>query len=383
MIFGELRFYALVVIAWAAFFGLPRTLRPGVLVVSGLVFYVWFAASALWIVGPAILGTYLFGRGRTATATVVGLAMALAAVKGAAWSGQPVLPTGGGVAVPLGLSFLTFELIHVAVERRRGRIRDVSLVDLTAFAMFFPCRVAGPIRRYPAFMAAVADAVPSGHNVSRGLWRILRGLAKKHLLAEPLQLAVAVWPMADTPVAAWRGLIACSLWIYLDFSAYSDIAIGVSRLFGIEVPENFRWPYLSVNITQFWERWHRSLSQWIRDYVFLPLGRALYGTRLRAWPVLLALITFETTFLIVGAWHGMALNFLIWGGYHGVLLGGHHLYRRWAPAWLAEWPPYHSRLASLASGVLTFALVTVGWVPFAFDVRQSARMLRLLAGAGT
>ena len=124
---------------------------------------------------------------------------------------------------------------------------------------------------------------------------------------------------------------------------------------------------LSVNITQFWERWHISLSQWIRDYVFLPLGRALYGTRLRTRPVLLALITFETTFLLVGAWHGMGINFLVWGAYHGLLLGGHHLYARRAPAWLAEWPPAHSWLATLASRALTFGLVTLGWVPFVFD----------------
>jgi alginate O-acetyltransferase complex protein AlgI len=382
MIFGELRFYALVAAAWIAFFGLPRRLRPAVLTVSGLVFYAVFAASALWIVAPAILVTYLFGRGRTAMGTVIALVIALAAIKALAMNGQSVLPSAGGVAVPLGLSFLTFELIHVAVERRHGRIAAMSLVDLTAFALFFPCRVAGPIRRYPAFMRAVAEAAPSGQDVYRGMWRLLLGLAKKQLLAEPLRLAVAVWPAADTPVAAWRGLIACSLWIYLDFSAYSDIAIGVSRLFGIEVPENFRWPYWSVNIKEFWERWHISLSQWIRDYVFVPLGRVLYATPLRARPVLLALITFETTFLIVGAWHGLGVNFLIWGAYHGLLLGAHHLYSRRAPAWLTEWPPYQSRVATLASRAVTWGLVTVGWVPFVFDARESARMLGLLAGVG-
>jgi alginate O-acetyltransferase complex protein AlgI len=380
MIFGDLRFYALVAGAWIAFFGLPRRLRPGVLAVSGLAFYACFAAPALWIVVPAILGTYLFGRGRTAAYIVVALVIALAAVKAAAWNGQPALPGGGGVAVPLGFSFLTFELIHVAVERRRGSLDAVSLVDLTAFAMFFPCRVAGPIRRYPAFMTAVADAEPSGANVSSGLWRVLLGLAKKQLLADPLQLAVVAWPTADTPLAAWRGLLACSLWIYLDFSAYSDVAIGVSRMLGIAVPENFRWPYFSDNITQFWTRWHISLSQWIRDYVFLPLGRALYGTRVRAWPSLLATISFVATFLIVGAWHGLAINFVVWGAYHGLLLAGHHVYSRRAPAWLAEWAPYQSRPAILASRALTFALVTVGWVPFALDVPQGARMLRLLAG---
>jgi alginate O-acetyltransferase complex protein AlgI len=382
MIFGELRFYALVAGAWIAFFGLPRRLRPGVLAISGLVFYALFAASALWIVAPAILLTYLFGRGRTAAGAVIALVITLATIKAFALNAQPMLPDGGGVAVPLGMSFLTFELIHVAVERRHGRIAGMSLVDLTAFAMFFPCRVAGPIRRYPAFMSAVADAAPSGQDVYRGIWRLLLGLGKKQLLAEPLRLAVAVWPIADTPVAAWRGLIACSLWIYLDFSAYSDIAIGVSRLFGIEVPENFRWPYWSVNIKDFWERWHISLSQWIRDYVFVPVGRGLYATPLRARPVLLALITFETTFLIVGAWHGLGVNFLIWGAYHGLLLGGHHVYSRRAPAWLTEWPPYQSRLATLASRAVTWALVTAGWVPFVFDMRQSARMLGLLAGAG-
>jgi alginate O-acetyltransferase complex protein AlgI len=382
MIFGELRFYALVAGAWMAFFGLPRRLRPGVLVVSGLVFYACFAAAALWIVTLAILGTYLFGRGRTAAGTVIALVIALAAVKALAGDGQSVLPIGGGVAVPLGFSFMAFELIHVAVERRRGRIDAMSLVELTAFALFFPCRVAGPIRRYPAFMSAVADAAPSGQDVFAGIWRLLLGLAKRQLLAEPLRIAVAVWPAAETPLAAWRGLIACSLWIYLDFSAYSDVAIGVSRLFGIGVPENFRWPYFSVNITQFWERWHISLSQWIRDYVFLPIGRALFATRLRMRPLLLALITFEATFLIVGAWHGLGVNFLIWGAYHGLLLGGHHVYSRLAPAWLAEWPPYHSRAAALASRALTFGLVTLGWVPFAFDVPHGARILKLLAGAG-
>ena len=242
MIFGDVRFYALVTGAWIAFFGLPRRLRPGVLAVSGLVFYAVFAAVRALDRGAGDRGTYLFGRGRAAAGTVIALVLALAAVKAVAWNDQSVLPTGGGVAVPLGMSFMTFELIHVAVERRRGRIDGMSLMDLTAFALFFPCRVAGPIRRYPAFMSAVADAAPSGQDVFNGLWRLLLGLAKKQLLADPLQLAVAAWPVADTPIAAWRGLLACSLWIYLDFSAYSDIAIGVSRLFGIAVPENFRWP---------------------------------------------------------------------------------------------------------------------------------------------
>ena len=280
----------------------------------------------------------------------------------------------------VGFSYLAFELLHVVIERRRGRIQDLAPSDLLAFAFFAPARVAGPIKRYPEFSAAVHAAELSSANLYHGLLRVLVGLAKKLLVADVLALTVAESSYVSSPGRAWTIVLAFSLQVYFDFSAYSDIAIGFARLLGIELPENFRRPYFASNIREFWDRWHITLSHWVRDYVFAPTAGALFRTRLRRRPAAIAVVSYLLAFLAVGAWHGATPAFLVWGLYHGVLLALFHLARLKTPAWIADHRLYRSRLAQGLAGALTFGCVTLGWVPFMLPLREAQKLLALMFG---
>lgn len=367
MIFTDLRFVALFIGCWMSFFALPRRTRPAVLTFWGAAFYLVYAGPFSAVVLALALLTF-FNR--------LSWLAALATVALLAYFKLPAT----AVVVPLGFSYLAFELLHVVIERRRGRIESLSLPELLAFVFFAPARVAGPIKRYPDFAAAVRDAEPSAANVYAGLLRVLAGFAKKFMLADVLGLAVARSGSVASAKLAWLVVFAFSLQLWLDFSAYSDIAIGLARTLGIALPENFRAPYLAKNIRDFWERWHITLSHWVRDYVFTPLGRSLFRTPLRRAPVLIAVICYVITFATVGAWHGLTAAFLLWGVYHGALLALYHVVRLKTPAWVADHRWYDSRPVRMASMALTFFVVMIGWVPFLLPLRSAARMLALMFG---
>ena len=367
MIFTDLRFLALFAGCWISFYALPRRFRPAVLAFWGAAFYLIYTGPFL---GVVLVLTFLAFFKRVAW--IAGLAIVALLVYFKA-------PTAS-ILVPLGYSYLAFELLHVVIERRRGRIESLSLSDLLAFVFFAPTRIAGPIKRYPAFVAAIRDAEPSSAAVYAGLLRILLGLSKKFFLADIFAQTVAEAAWVSSTKHAWVIVFAFSLQIWLDFSAYSDIAIGLGRMLGITLPENFRAPYLAKNIREFWERWHITLSQWVRDYVFVPAGRSLFQTRLRRVPVVIAVISYLVTFVIVGAWHGLTPSFLLWGVYHGVLLSLYHVVRLKTPAWVADHPWYESRAVRVASIAVTFFCVTIGWVPFMLPLPQAAKMFALMLG---
>lgn len=382
MIFADPRFFAILAGCWLTFHAVPARWRTTALAGWGVVFYAIYAWQALPLV-LLLAGAALVAGGGPGTWALVGaIALVLGAFKAdaglARWLVLDAPPRGSALVLPLGLSFLAFELIHFVIERRRGRIGSVSLAELAAFAFFFPCRVAGPIRRYPAFAAAVAEARASADHVCAGLVRILVGFLKKFLVADVLALVMTETHYAATRWQAWKIVLAFGLQLYVDFSALSDIAIGASRVLGIKVPENFRSPYLSSSIREFWTRWHITLSEWVRDYAFTPVGRWLFHTPLRAWPALIATLSYLAAFLLVGAWHGLAANFLVWGLYHGLLLSGHHLYTTRLPVAVARSRFYRSRLASALATVVTFLLVSIGWVPFMLDLPRASEFLRLM-----
>jgi alginate O-acetyltransferase complex protein AlgI len=369
MIFTELRFVALFLGCWISFFAVPRRFRAAVLAFWGALFYAIYAGWFFFVV-LALLVVAFFSGWRI-VAWIAGLATVALLVY---FKGTP------SIVVPLGFSYLAFELLHVVIERRRGRIGELALFDLFAFIFFAPARVAGPIKRYPQFVAAVRDAEPSSANVYAGLLRILLGFAKKFFLADILALTVAEQAYVATGRQAWIIVFAFSLQIFFDFSAYSDIAIGLGRTLGIDLPENFRAPYLAKNIREFWDRWHITLSHWVRDYVFTPLGRTLFRTPLRRTPAVIAVICYFVTFTIVGAWHGLTPAFLLWGVYHGALLSIYHVVRLKTPAWLADRPWYGGRAAHALGTALTFFCVTVGWVPFMLPLPKAQKMLALMFG---
>lgn len=385
MIFTEVRFVLLFVGCWMTFFAAPHRFRSAVLTIWGAAFYAVYAPAYVPLVLELIVAAYLIGRQRGDLLLVLLVSALFVTFK----TGADVLglshlrPPSTGIAaiiVPLGFSFLAFELLHFAIECHRGRIERPALLDVASFALYFPCRVAGPIKRYGAYQSAVAAAVPTAANVYAGFVRVLIGVAKKVVLADFFALTAAEVMYAATPLHVWKVVLAYSLQIYLDFSAYSDIAIGFSRMLGITVPENFNWPYFSSNIQEFWNRWHMTLSGWARDYVFTPSGRALFKTALRTHPAAIATLSYLATFLVIGAWHGLTASFLVWGAYHALLVTVYYLYRRHVPAALTTSAWFDSTLTTVASIGLTFLLVTIGWVPFMTTLPNATRLLRIMAG---
>ena len=377
-----LRFIAVFVPCWIGFAALPRGWRPLTLAFWGAIFYALFAGAFVWVVLILTVLACLadhrkiawFG-GALVVAVLYYFKVRAAVFDIGAAASAPIL-------IPLGFSYLSFELLHVIIERSRGRFPELSFADLLAFVFFAPARVAGPIKRYPQFTAAVRDATTSWENVYAGTIRVLVGLAKKLFIADVLALTVAERPEVRTAAHGWIVLMAFTFQIYFDFSAYTDVAIGFSRMLGIALPENFNRPYLAPNIREFWNRWHMTLSAWVRDYIFLPAGRELFRTRLRAMPIAIAAISYLVTFLAVGAWHGLTAAFLVWGLYHGVLLAAYHAIRAKTPVRIAAHPLYRSRLATACGVVVTFLLVAIGWVPFMTTWDGASALLASLFGVG-
>lgn len=377
-----LRFIALFVLCWISCAVVPRPWRSLTLAFWGAVFYAMFAGLFLWVVLVlAVLACFSDGRVMAwlTGALVIGL-LYYVKVRAAVFDDGAGGSASGLILIPLGFSYLSFELLHVMIERRRGRIPELSFPDLLAFVFFAPARVAGPIKRYPDFTAAVRDARISGANLYAGTLRVLLGLAKKLFVADVLALTVAERPEVRSAGHAWVVLLAFTFQIYFDFSAYTDVAIGFARMLGITLPENFNRPYLAPNIREFWNRWHMTLSTWVRDYVFLPAGRSLFRTRLRSAPIAIAAISYLATFLVVGAWHGVTAAFLLWGLYHGLLLAGYHAIRVKTPARIAAHPFYRSRIVTALSVAVTFLLVALGWVPFMTTWQGASTLLAALFG---
>ncbi len=276
--------------------------------------------------------------------------------------------------------------MHYLVDARAGRLPEHTFAEFLAFAMFFPTMVAGPIKRFQRFVPQLRDAKVNSDDVSVGLTRIVVGVFKKVVIADtaglwttPLYTNAAVRSASREELVV--ALLAYSVKIYFDFSGYSDIAIGSAHLFGISVPENFSWPYLRTSIASFWRNWHMSLTSWLTDYVYVPLGGSRHG-------MLVAIGATLVTFLVSGIWHGAAWHFVAWGLYMGVLVAGYRVWRVGVKEPLVARVPALTtggtgRALSVGGGVLgalaTFALVTLGWGLFVMPIDRFALMMgRLL-----
>ena len=244
-----------------------------------------------------------------------------------AWLGLPASPHTLNIILPVGISFYTFHSMSYTIDVYRGRMRAVSsLLDVAAFIGFFPQMVAGPIVRAKAFLPQLRSLrYFSDVDVRGALVLFLIGFIKKACVADALAPSVdryfaAPWNFDAT--SAWIAVLFYLIQIYCDFSGYTDMAIASARLLGYELPVNFRFPYFSGNIAEFWQRWHISLSTWLRDYLFLSLG----GGRGSRW---FAYRNVMLTMILGGLWHGAAWTFAIFGAIHGAGLVVHHEWRRW------------------------------------------------------
>ena len=266
--------------------------------------------------------------------------------------GGPSLPLLH-LALPIGVSFVVFEKISYLVDCYRGHAKSARwFSEYCLFVFLFPKLLAGPILKYHEMQGQIADPAPvHPADVGEGFLRFSRGIAKKVLIADPVgSFSDAVFASDATLLAmpsAWLGLVCFALQIYFDFSGYSDMAIGLARMLGFRLKENFDKPYVSRSLTEFWRRWHISLTSWIREYLYVPLG----GSRGRA---VLTYFNLWICFLASGIWHGASWNFVLWGAYNGLVLTLERIF-------LARWLERAGAVVSIAT---TLVVVNLGWAIF-------------------
>jgi alginate O-acetyltransferase complex protein AlgI len=273
------------------------------------------------------------------------------------------------VTLPLGISFYIFQSMSYTIDIYRGHVKATrNIIDFSAFVTLFPQLVAGPIVRYSTIADQLVHRIITLQSFSSGVQRFILGLAKKVLIANTVaRTADWVFSLSDnqlTAPLAWAGILCYTLQIYYDFSGYSDMAIGLGRMFGFEFLENFNYPYISRSIQEFWRRWHISLSTWFRDYLYIPLG----GSRKSEKRTYLNLLT---VFFLCGLWHGASWTFVIWGMYHGFFL----IAERSGFGKILDRMPFWSR------HLYTVIVIMGGWTIFACDSFPHALyFFRALAG---
>jgi D-alanyl-lipoteichoic acid acyltransferase DltB (MBOAT superfamily) len=394
MLFNSTRFFVFLAVVLALFYALPRRFRKYLLLAASYFFYAsWnpkFIALLLTLTAIDFTAGIWLERVNTAARRKAILIGSLAANLGflgffkyynflaanlAMALGKQPRSFWLDIVLPLGISFHTFQSISYVVDVYRREQKAIrNTIDYALYIAFFPQLVAGPIVRARNFFGDLYHwNPPTWEDVSRGIFLLVLGLTKKMAFADQFAVVANTYfgDVAAHPgrLTAWSGAFAFAMQIYFDFSGYTDMAIGMAKLLGFHFPVNFRRPYLARGITDFWRRWHISLSTWLRDYLYIPLG----GNRGGPWKTYRNLMI---TMLLGGFWHGASWNFLIWGGYHGALLSverGMRGRRETRASWT---------LLDPLRIIFTFAVVTVGWVFFrASDLPQSAGVIgQMFAG---
>ena len=344
----------------AAYFAMPRRMHNAVLLLASLLFYAWGEKALVTILVLSIVANWGFGlwvdrarsegRGRGVVALAVAFNVGMLVLfKYADWiwslgghalasvgilHGAPgplgqllplspfwraaLIDDAGGIRLPIGVSFFTFQATSYVVDVYRRDVEpETNVLNFGMYKALFPQLIAGPIVRYRDVHDQIRNRIATAGGFAYGIRRFVLGLGKKVLIANTVaRVAQAIFgiPRAElTPPVAWLGIVCYTLQIYFDFSGYSDMAIGLGRMFGFRFLENFEHPYASRSITEFWRRWHISLSSWFRDYLYIPLG----GNRVAPARTYLNLLA---VFFLCGLWHGAAANFVVWGMLHGAFL---------------------------------------------------------------
>jgi len=377
MLFNTPQFFAFLAIVLLLFYCAPRSWRKYILLAASYFFYMSFIPKFILLLLALTAIDYTAARWISAvaaprsrkTALVISLAANLGllgffkyynffAANIAHLFHKPPDAFALSIILPLGISFHTFQSMSYVIDvYRKEQDPITNPIDYALFISFFPQLVAGPIVRAREFFGDLYHwQRPSSDDVLRGLLLLILGLAKKVVMADQFaQIANGYFQdVSKQPgmTPAWSAVIAFGLQIYFDFSGYTDMAIGMAKLLGFHFPVNFRRPYLASSITDFWHRWHISLSRWLRDYLYIPLGGNRHG-RLQTYRNLML------TMLLGGLWHGASWNFVVWGGYHGALLSFERMFRGKRQDAASRWTMLYPLQA-----VITFALVMIGWVFF-------------------
>jgi len=293
-------------------------------------------------------------------------------------------PAEPDIVLPLGISFYTFQTLSYTISLYRGEGRPArSFVDFALFVTFFPQLVAGPIVRAATFLAQIREPLQANaRQLGWGLVLMIFGLYEKIVLADAVMAPVADRVFATPELAgfrdAWVGSLAFGCQIFFDFAGYSACAVGAALCLGFVLPRNFNCPYAAVGFTDFWRRWHITLSTWLRDYLYFSLLSA-FSVRHARWPALWTSLCLALTMLLGGLWHGAAWTFVIWGGIHGLLL----MLERFLIATFGNVPIFRTRGFAFVAGCGTFVLITLSWVFFRCDsLVDSISLLRVMLGGG-
>lgn len=345
----------------------PRSWRNGILLASSLLFYAWGEVVLVWVMVASILWNHFAARliGSTERAAGRKLLLAVAVIVDLAALGYfkytdfflancnalfgLALPLRR-IVLPIGISFYTFQAISYLVDvYRHDTPAEKSLLDTGLYIAFFPQLIAGPIVKFHEIAGYIRQRTETLEDFAAGMQRFIEGLAKKvliaNVMAETADTIFSSNPEVLLPQEAWIGIFAYSMQIFFDFSGYSDMAIGLGKLFGFRIPENFDYPYTAVSVTQFWRKWHISLSTWFKEYLYIPLGgsREGQGKTLRN----LAIV-----FLVTGFWHGAGWNFIFWGAWHGAFVLFERIFR------------LDKRRIPVLGNCYLLLVVLIGWVFF-------------------
>lgn len=368
---------------------LPVRFRNVILLLASLVFYAWGEPVYLFLMLLSILFNYFSGldiarnlqdKRAAKQSLVFNLIINLAVLGFFKYEGF-VLDTLNGILpvhisyhalpLPIGISFYTFQILSYIIDVYRGNVKvQTNLPNFALYVTMFPQLIAGPIVQYADVDEQLASREVSWTKFGEGSMYFIRGLAKKVLLANTSgMIFTEVSGLAKGNIAvmtAWLGAFAYMFQIYFDFSGYSDMAIGLGKMFGFEFNMNFNYPYVSKSITEFWRRWHISLSSWFRDYVYIPLG----GNRVSKIKHIRNLLI---VWFLTGLWHGAAWNFVAWGLYYGVIL----IIEKYLLS------PVLDRLPDVVRHIYSIVLVVIGWVLFfSSSFGQAADYIRVMFGAG-
>jgi alginate O-acetyltransferase complex protein AlgI len=397
MLFTSSNYLIFLPIVVALFWVLPHRFRLPMLLVASYIFYMFWIPAFILLIIPMTLFNWLWGfhlyknMDRKKLLFGIGIAanlVTLGIFKYANFFGHSIswawhlvnrhAPDWTfNILLPLGISFFTFEFIHYLFEIYRGNKPVDSFVLFALFAAFFPTQIAGPIKRYPDFVAQMQEEKKLKlADFDEGVPLIIMGMAKKLLIANNLSIFVQMGLASPGSYGApelWLFAYAFMFQIYFDFSAYTDIGRGSAMLFGYHIPINFNLPFLADNMSDFWRRWHISLSTWLRDYLFIPLG----GSRGSRWQTNRNTLI---TMTLGGLWHGASWSFVVWGAYHGLCLIVHREFAHWREGVSVMDKIVKTKVYNFFASVLTFHAVVLGTVFFGMqDVGQAFSMVRKMA----
>ncbi len=393
MVFSSLLFlFRFLPLFLVLYFAAPKRLRNTILFIGSLIFYGWgepvyislllFSTLVDFIHGKLVgsfkeNGNLTAAKWVVASSAVINLSLLIVfkytdffirSFNELTGSSVPLL----GLALPIGISFYTFQTMSYTIDVYRGEAPvQNNLISFGAYVSMFPQLIAGPIVRYQDIALELNHRQENLEQFALGIRLFIIGLGKKVLLANQTG---ALWteissilPQDRSVLMVWIGILAFSFQIYFDFSGYSDMAVGMGHMLGFRFPDNFRYPYISKSITEFWRRWHISLGTWFKEYVYIPLGGNRNGRLLQVRNILIV-------WLLTGIWHGANLNFLLWGLYFGILLLlEKFIFKNWL-----------NRLPSWMQHIYACLLVIFGWVLFAFEDMNAgfAYLLQMIGGAG-